>query len=195
MSSHQNRSSNLCRSSARPCGAARLLAEPCRAGRTVPPSASRRRKRTLAARAAPWVLSPESHRDTRCTRIFPVHVFTALRGAGFVFLEAIAVEVAVAIDPFRAAQRHVAVLADQCVVAGPFPGLVQQDQVERRGVGRAVVGRMRDTMEMGEFAKADLVRDLAWIRIRLIVARGGLEFSQLLERAAGESQVHRHVAG
>jgi hypothetical protein len=36
---------------------------------------------------------------------------------------------------------------------------------------------MRDTMEMGEFAKADLVRDLAWIRITVIVARGGLEFT------------------
>jgi hypothetical protein len=52
---------------------------------------------------------------------------------------------------------------------------------------------MRDAMEMGELAEADLVQDLARIRIAVIVALSGLKFGKLLERAAGESRIDHHI--
>src|SRR5205809_439363 len=55
----------------------------------------------------------------RVARVFPTHVFVAKRRAGLVFLEAVAVEIAVAIDPLEAALGHVAVLAEEPIISEP----------------------------------------------------------------------------
>src|SRR5438094_3318701 len=97
--------------------------------------------------------------DDRVARIPPAHVLVALRRARPVLLEAVPVEVSRLVDPLEAAERRLAVLAEQRVVAEPAPRLVERNQVERRGVGGAVVRRVRDQVEMGELAGTDLVRD------------------------------------
>ena len=63
----------------------------------------------------------------------------------------------------------------QGLVAGSPPCGVQQDQIKRGGVRRAVIGRVRDQLEMSEFAVAHLVQDLARLGIAIIVLRLGLK--------------------
>ena len=59
-------------------------------------------------------------------------------------------------------------VARQRRVARPALVLLEQDQEERRGVGGAVVGRVRPLLEGGHLAEAQLVQDLAG----LLVAEG-----------------------
>src|SRR5262249_49213841 len=59
-------------------------------------------------------------------------------------------------------------LVDETGVPGQPFALVEQDQKQRRRVGRAVVGRVRPLLERGQLAEADLVEDLPG----LLVAEG-----------------------
>jgi len=46
---------------------------------------------------------------------------------------------------------------------------MQRDEVERSRVGCTVIGRVRDQLEVGELSIANLVRDLAWLGITVVV--------------------------
>src|SRR5437763_875854 len=131
--------------------------------------------------------------DDRVDRVLPAHVLVALRGARPVLLEAVAVEVAGAVDPLEAAERRLPVLAKQRIVAQPLPRLVQDDQVERRGVGGAVVRRVRDQTEVGELAGAHLVRDLAGLGVARVVPLRRLQLGELPERAPRQVRVDDHA--
>ena len=61
-------------------------------------------------------------------------------------------------------------LLQQRAVAGRAPGGVQRDQIERRGIGGAVIRRVRDQLEMRQFAIAHFVQDLARLGVAIVVA-------------------------
>ena len=50
---------------------------------------------------------------------------------------------------------------EEVSIAGGPPGGVQGNQIERRRVRSAVIRRVRDQLEMRQFAVADLMQDLA----------------------------------
>ena len=58
--------------------------------------------------------------------------------------------------------------------AGGAPGGMQRDQPQRGRVGGAVVRRVRDQLEVREFAVAQLVHDLAGLGVAVVVALGRL---------------------
>jgi hypothetical protein len=74
-------------------------------------------------------------------------------------------------------------------VAGPAFVLVEHDQEQRGGVGRAVVGRVRTLAEVDQFAVAQLVRDLARLRVPEVVDGVGLQRGEGAQR--GPAQVGR----
>ena len=106
---------------------------------------------------------------TRNPRNPSSHVLVADGRAGLVLLKPVTVAIAVAVDPVQAAFGSRQVPFDQCV-AGGTPGGMQRDQVKRRGVGRAVIRRMRDQLEMRQLAIAQLMQDLARFSIAIVVA-------------------------
>ena len=125
--------------------------------------------------------------------VLPPHVLVSQRGPGLVLLEAVAVEVAVAVYPLQAAEGDVAVLTEQAVVPEPAPGLVEGDQVQGGRVVGAVVRGVRDLPEVGQLAEADLVGDLAGLGVAPVVHFGGLQLGQLLEGAKGEGAVEERA--
>ncbi len=76
-------------------------------------------------------------------------------------------------------------LLQQPPVACAAPGVMQHDQIEHGGVGGAVIGRMGDQLEVRQFAGAQLVHDLARLRVAVVVALCRLQPSQHVQRAAG----------
>ena len=135
-------------------------------GRARPPAPARpcgasRRRRSPAprrARSAPIAWRP-SCEELRVVRVLPRLVLEPALRPPVVLDEAVAVEIAVLVDPARApagpareASRH------ERGVVGPAPDLGEEDEEERRRVDRAVVAR-----EPGRrgLARADLVDDLA----------------------------------
>ena len=71
---------------------------------------------------------------------------------------------------------------DQCAVAGGPPGCMQRDQIKRRRVGGAIVGRVRDQLEMRQLAVTQLVQDLAGLGVAVVVALRGLKSPQDRQR-------------
>jgi hypothetical protein len=77
-----------------------------------------------------------------------------------------------AIDPLERTARVRLQSAHEFGVAGPAFVLIEQDQPELRGVVCPVVGTVRREAELGVFAAAKLVRDLARLGVAKIdVAR------------------------
>ena len=66
-------------------------------------------------------------------------------------------------------------------------------QIERCGIGCSVVGRVRDQLEIGELAVADLVQYLAGLCVTIVVLLSCLERAQDVERAASEIRIDQQV--
>src|SRR5439155_15358276 len=94
----------------------------------------------------------------RVAGVLPALVLEPARGAPLVLDEPVAVAVAVLVDPGERAQRRLLQVADARRVIRPAPDLREQDEVERRRVGRAVVP---GEPGLRSLAVADLVDDLA----------------------------------
>ena len=86
----------------------------------------------------------------RVARIFPAHILVTLRGAGFVFLESVAIEIAITINPVQATYRDLSMITKQTYISQPFSRFMQNDEIERGGIRGAVVRRVRNAMEMRE---------------------------------------------
>ena len=86
-----------------------------------------------------------------------------------IFLKAVAVTVAIVVDPRQASFRSFEMTLQKGPVPGRPPGGVQSDQAERRGVRGAVIGRVRDQLEMGQFAVAYFMQDFARLGIAVVV--------------------------
>ena len=129
----------------------------------------------------------------RIAGILPRHVLVADRRARLVFLEAVAVAIAPVVDPRQAALGRVEMPFQQRAIAGGAPRGVQRDQVQRRRIRRAVIRRVRDQLEMREFAVAQFVHDLARFGVAIVVALLRLPAAEHVERAARELRIDQDV--
>src|SRR5262249_48111897 len=111
----------------------------------------------------------------RIARILPAHVLVASRRARLVFLESVAVAVAVFVDPGEASFRRPQMPLQQPQVAGRTPGSVQCYQIKRGRIRGPVVWRVRDQLEMRKLAVAQLVEDLARFGIAIWIVLLGLQ--------------------
>ena len=130
---------------------------------------------------------PVGHED-RVTGVLPALVVVAVRRAGPVLLEAVTVDVPVAVDPL---ERPLDVGTDRgefVGVAVPAPGERGDEHVERRRVVRPVIRGVRDEVERGELAVADLVLDLARLHVAVVVVRVGLERGERAQAAEREAR-------
>lgn len=119
-------------------------------------------------------------------RVSPALVTQPFGRAGGVLDVAVAVPVAVLVDPAQRCQRVVPQAPDGLVVAGPAPVLGEQDQPELGGVSAAVVRSERFLAAAGQLAAANLVQDLARLLVGEVVARLTLEPGQGEQRALGQ---------
>ena len=94
-----------------------------------------------------------------------------------VFLESIAVAVPVFVDPCEAAFRRLQMLFQQLLVAGRAPGGVQRYQIKRCCIRCAVIGCVRDQLEMRKLAAAQLVEDLSRFSLAVWIVFLGLQLS------------------
>src|SRR5262245_60004010 len=76
-------------------------------------------------------------------RILPGLMFHALRRAGLIFVEAVAIAVAVRIQPAKRLERRPKYLTDELAVARPMPQFRYHHRVEAGGGDRAVVATAR----------------------------------------------------
>src|SRR5262249_848420 len=84
-------------------------------------------------------------------------------------------------------------LLEQAFVAGGAPSRMQRYQIERRRIGRSVIGSVRDELEMRELAVPQFVKDFAWFGIAIWIVLLGLQRAQNLERAASEFRIDQRV--
>src|SRR6516165_8228183 len=82
---------------------------------------------------------------------------------------------------------------EQHFVAGCPPGGMQRDEVKRCRIGRAVIGCMRDQLEVCELSIADLVRDLAGLRIAVVILGLRLQRTKDVETATGKIWIDQKV--
>src|SRR5690606_35189724 len=80
-------------------------------------------------------------------------------------------------------------LAYQRFVAGPAPGLVQQDEPEWRGVYGPIVGDVRNLSRSRELAAAKFVHDLPRLLLGGLVHRGTLRAREVAERVRRHARV------
>ncbi len=125
--------------------------------------------------------------------ILPAHILVVIGRVRLVLLETISVQVAVAIDPVQALLGHVAVRCEQRHITGPAIGLRKHDQVEDSRVGGCVERREGDGAKMRQLTEADLMQDLARLRLAPIIAFGRLIGRELTECATREARGDGHV--
>ncbi len=108
--------------------------------------------------------------ELRVVRVLPRLVLEPALRPAVVLDEAVAVEIAVLVDPAERAHRRLAQGADERGVVGPAPHLREQDEEERRRVDRAVVAREPGLRGL---AGADLVDDLPRLGVceRIVLRR------------------------
>jgi hypothetical protein len=104
-------------------------------------------------------------------RVLPGLILEPARCAALVLDEAVAVPVAVLVDPGERLQRRVPERAHERGVVGPAPDLREQHQVERRRVGGPVV---RAEPVLRSLAGTQLVDDLARLGVHVGVVLAGL---------------------
>ena len=68
-------------------------------------------------------------------------------------------------------------LFQQLLVAGRAPAGVQGYQIKRCCIRRAVIGCVRDQLEMCKLAIAQLVKDLSWLGITVWIVFLGLQLT------------------
>src|SRR5262249_1219848 len=98
--------------------------------------------------------------DDRIARILPTLVAQPFFCLAQVFDVTIAVEVAIARDPVERRLDIPLDLVEERETALPPGMLSDEDQKERRGVDRAVIGRVWDFTQSGHFAHADFMQYL-----------------------------------
>ncbi len=111
--------------------------------------------------------------EDRIVRVLPPLLDqTAVRRAR-VLHEAVAVAIAVAIDPGQSGLDVRPELLDRREIAGPVVVAARQQHEQGRGVHAAVVGAKRHFAECRHFAASHLVQNLAGLRVACrVVARG-----------------------
>ena len=107
--------------------------------------------------------------QVRVPGILPALVDETLGRAALVLHKAIAIEVAVFINPLQGLVCGGQHLAHKLVVGGPVEGLAQQDQKQRSGVDGAVVRPERHFAAARHFAFAVFVQNFARVLVAPVV--------------------------
>ena len=102
-------------------------------------------------------------------RVLPALVAEALPRPRLVLDVAVAVTIAVPVDPGERGGDLVPSPENERVLAGEAPVLREEDQPERRRVGGAVVGAVRHLAQPRQLAAADFVQDLAGLLVPEVV--------------------------
>ena len=171
---------------------------------TTPARAASPSSPAISARAAPrrvdvpldlaegdWALGEPAVRvKHRVVRVLPALVHQAFGGLPRVLDEAVAVEVAVPLDPVDGGGDARPERGDEVAVAGALVVGRRQHDEERRRVVRAVVAPERDLAQRRHFAGARLVQDLAGLRVALRVVLGRLRRGEIARgrRAPAEAR-------
>ena len=104
---------------------------------------------------------------------------------------AVALEVGVLVDPVQRRAGLALEVAHELPVARPPLVLVEQHDVERRGVGAAVVRRVRPLLERGHLAVAHLVEDPPGILVAEVVDPRALPVAERPQRRRRELRRER----
>src|SRR5204862_2592761 len=102
-----------------------------------------------------------------------------------------ALEVGVLVNPVERRARLGLEVADELAVACPALVLVEQDDVERRGVDRAVVRRVRPFLERRQLAVAHLVQDPPRILVEEVYHAAALPVAVRWQRRHSELWLER----
>ena len=78
-------------------------------------------------------------------------------------------------------------------IAGRYPGRVQHNQIQRGCVGRAVVGCVRDCLEVRELAQSQLVHDLPGLGIAVIIPLLRLVAAENLQCGGRELRINQRA--
>ena len=81
----------------------------------------------------------------------------------------------------------------QPFVASRAPSCVQGNQIERRRVRGAVIGGVRNELEVCQLAAPQFVEDLARFGIAVWIIILGLQRTQNLQRPAGEFRIDQDI--
>src|SRR6266404_3212572 len=107
--------------------------------------------------------------DDGIPRILPAHILVADRRARLVLLETVAVAITIFVNPGEAPFCSLEMTLQEPLVADGAPGGMQGNHIERCRVRSAVIGRVRDQLEMGKLAIAYFVQYLAGLGIAVVV--------------------------
>ena len=121
--------------------------------------------------------------EDRVLRVFPALLHQAFGAAARVFDEAVAVAIAVALDPFQRVQDIRPDRANELGIARAAVIRAGQSDEQWRGVGGAVVAAERYLARARHFAAASLVQNLARLAIALGVLDGCLGRGEKREHA------------
>lgn len=84
-------------------------------------------------------------------------------------------------------------LPHQLIITQPFPCLMQRNDVQHGGIGRAVIRGVGNLLEIREFPRAEFVRNLSGLCIAIVVAIRGLQIGESRQGAAREVRIHDHI--
>jgi len=94
------------------------------------------------------------------------------------FLQAVTIDVTVAVNPLEAATRGFFVAMEQRVVSQPPPGLIQRNQIQGGSIRGSVIGRVRNLVRDSELTDAQLVQNSAGLGVPVVVHFRGLQFGE-----------------
>ena len=116
--------------------------------------------------------------------VLPALILQALIGQPAIFDKAVAIPVAMLVDPGERSLdlRHDAV--QKADVAGAVEIGPGQHDEKRRGIDAAIIMAEGHLAQLGHFAAANLVQDLAWLRIGGGIEAGGLMRGEIAQHAA-----------
>ena len=112
-------------------------------------------------------------------------------GAPLVLDEAVAVPIAVPVDPVEGGERVRPEPVHELAVAGPVVDLAEEDEPQRRGVDAAVVRAVRQLLRRRHLADAQLVQDLARLSVPPLVELGRLARREHGQRLHAELRAER----
>jgi hypothetical protein len=116
--------------------------------------------------------------------VLPALIAISLLASGAVFEQAVAILVSELLAPAQRRVRGRQVAFEKVAIARPPKCVPERQHVQRRRIVRPVVGRVRDVVEVGQLAAAELVDDLPRLCVGVVVRVARLRVAQRRERTS-----------